>query len=414
MDVNIVGENQADARSSGGKYHSTRNRPQPHRIIYSGLPDSLINRHDAAEDREFTGSFGFGLRGTVGVRWRKGERRSEFTPSCGRVVDSLFVEYMSERSDGSRYIERVSLLEPPSPTSYLVKGLNPSQRYEMMETIAARHQVRRSLERDSDTRDKRVAGSLTPRGKSRIHDGIALLSFRYGQRSLGFYTLTCPYTDSDDIQRFNDNLPEIARRFFQQMKRLYAKKGFVFSYVSVYEIQPGRFKATGDECLHIHYIAPALDPERRFHISHSEILSLYTHYIEQVLGTSPPHSPRVDAQLVRKDASAYLAKYFSKASLTDSSALPTGANARLSSWYSLSRNLLRAISHSRFELPGHIASLLFAESRYSTSNEMCDRIRPIFRVIDGISRHVGCFFSIRPEWLGSLREQKFAEVAHLL
>ena len=396
-------------------YYSTTNRPQPHRHIYLGANENLAQRPDCASEREFSAHVGFSGQGSVGVLRRHGEQKTQREDSLCSDSTPVWVEYKYSGVDGCDNTTRITLQEIPPP-SYLVECFNPSQRLEFLSELAIRQKFQRKLDREdvSSRATPRVAKSLTTRGTRIIRDGAALLEYKYGCRKLGFYTLTCPYTDSSEIQKFNDCYPEILRRYFQELKREYKRQGLSFSYLGVYEVQPGRFERTGDECLHFHYISPALHPCGKFVVRHEWIRAVYSRIVKAVCGADFRSLPRVDAQLVKKSGAAYLAKYFSKGKLADASTIPDGARAELSSWYSVSRNLLTAIRQSRVELPGHIADDLFRCSRAETIPSYARYVRPIYVEFDGNEFHVGCVFQLDGIFMDSLREITFPQVSSLI
>jgi len=396
-------------------HYSTSFRPQPHRYIYLGANNNLAQRPDSASERDFRASVGFSGHGSLGVLRRQGEQRNSKKDELCSDDTPVWVEYKYLDQSGITKTTRITVAET-LPPSYLVESFNPSQRLEFLSELAIREKFRRSLEREdvSTQGRKRVARTLTSRGRRNIRDGVAILESKYGTRKLGFYTLTCPYADSADIQIFNDNYPEILRRYFQELKREYERQGLCFSYVGVYEIQPSRFERTGDECLHFHYVSPACDVSGRFILHHSRIRDIYGRIVASVCGKNPGVLPRVDSQLVRKSGSGYLAKYFSKGVSPDATGERDGAVAALSSWFSLSRNLLTAIRKSRTELPGHIADDLFRRSARGEKSQYASYLRPIYRFYEGREFHVGCVFQLEESYMSVIREIVFPQICNLV
>ena len=159
---------------------------------------------------------------------------------------------------------------------------------------------------------KHGLNGITSHGRRQIEEGCYLLERRYGRR-LGFYTLTCHYTEVTDVYEFNRCLPEIQRRYFQELKREYERRGMVFSYVSVYEIQPSRYRETGVPAIHIHYVCPCYLPGTwEFVFSADELRTLWDRVTATVCGVSKSTSAAIDATVVKRSASAYLSKYLSK------------------------------------------------------------------------------------------------------
>lgn len=395
-------------------FHSTTNRPQPHRYIYVGTPDNLRQRTDVSPDRTYSCRVGFSGRGSIGVLRRKGERKSEFIPNVKREYNPSYVEYRHTDACGDDVTTRLSLVEKP-PSSYLVKSFNRSQVLEYLAGLALRCKLQRNLDRENvSTRDRRVCKALTRRGKRAIDNGISLLEYRYGVRCLGFYTLTCPYTNSEEIQVFNDNYSTIVKRYLEWVKRQYVSRGLKFNYVGVHEIQPGRYRDTGDECLHLHYIAPAMDSSGRFILLHGEMVDSYKRIIENTCGIPVNGTPRLDAALVKKSASSYLAKYYSKGSHIESNASGGGARASLSTWHTISRGLLLAIRRSTIELPESYSDELFRSCRGGEIPPCVSYLAPVYIEVDGERLCCGCVFRLSKPFLDILREIVFPQVEYLL
>lgn len=201
---------------------------------------------------------------------------------------------------------------------------------------------------------------ITDNGRSRVYEGAKLLEGRYGRR-LGFYTLTCPYKDSSLIYEFNRNISEIQRRWFQELRRICERQGEQFSYVSVIEVQPGRYEESGVWCLHIHYIAPCYRRNsREWLLSATELRYLWMRVNASVLGYEVDTSASVDSQVVKKSASGYLAKYISKGS-GELDFIADIAPAQIpGQWWSMSANVRRAIVRNRTQIPQPIAEWYFS------------------------------------------------------
>jgi hypothetical protein len=187
-----------------------------------------------------------------------------------------------------------------------------------------------------------------------------VLQRRYG-RKLGFYTLTCPYTENEAIWEFNRNYAEIMRRFFQELKRVYNRIGLVFSYVSAYEIQPERYRRDGVPVLHTHFLAPCYIPGSwEFIISANDIRAIWQRVNVLVVGGTFSVQASVDAQVVEKTAVGYLAKYLSKSG-DDIQAIAETCPCQLpSQWWSSSRNVKCAVKLLTYSLPQELCAMLAA------------------------------------------------------
>jgi len=373
------------------EYKRTTERPSLHRNILDASGHHLRNCSDARSERSIHGAVGFSGFGTVGIIPRKGEKKCDRISRMERRPKLLGVEYLDKKVDGT-YVPVVCPATYAPPKHYLVKSFNPSQALEFMSGLAKREAYKRKLHRENPERIRRTAKGLTRRGKRVIRDGIALLERKYGVRGLGFYTLTCPYDTPELIQEFNDKYTEIVRRYFQEIKREYERKNARFRYVAVHEVQPGRLRRTGNECLHLHYIAPAFCGKRRFVLDSARIRHIYQRTLGRVMSVPPDHSPRVGCELVRSSAAAYLAKYYSKGISNDGSGTPGGAVASLSTWYSVDRSLRRSIQSVYTGLPASVTDAIYRASYEGRNLDGFDYIKPVMIEINGVTRHMGAIF----------------------
>lgn len=201
---------------------------------------------------------------------------------------------------------------------------------------------------------------ISARGRTSVREGAYLLERKYGRR-LGFYTLTCPYTDDNSIYSYNQNINYIQRAFFQELKREYERKGCNWSYVSVLEIQGARYHDTGIPVLHIHYIAPCYQPGGYEWIVEADTLRrIWQRCLYNVLGGHAPVGASVDSSVVRTSAVGYISKYMSKGSKETSFLAEVCPDQLPSQWWSMSQNVRKAIKAATIHLPQEICeSILY-------------------------------------------------------
>lgn len=231
-------------------------------------------------------------------------------------------------------------------------------------------------------------------GRKRVREGCYLLERKYGKR-LGFYTLTCPYTDEREIYEFNRNIAEIARRYFQELKRYYDGIGETWSYVSVYEYQPKRYERDSYPVLHIHYIAPCYRRGSWKWICKAEILrGIFARVCRFVVGGSPDTSPSIDATVIRKSAVGYISKYMSKGGEIVETVAETAPSQVPSQWWSMSSNVRAAIKRCTTVVPEEISAYLFAGGGEARSEILHIYRRRYIEVYagrdfrDGTERHI--------------------------
>lgn len=204
-------------------------------------------------------------------------------------------------------------------------------------------------------------------GRYRVLEGATLLQQRYGRR-LGFYTLTCPYTDEEDIYEFNKCFPEIMRRLFQEIRRVYDRNNTPYSYVAAFEIQEERFNETGIPVLHVHWLSPCYRPNTwEFVISSDEIRSIYRRILCAVVSEVSSVDSALDSQVIKKTASGYIAKYLSKGGRILSAIADVCPGQLPSRWWSCSRNVLHALKKMTLELPQDLCEALMFDVRLIAS-----------------------------------------------
>lgn len=203
-------------------------------------------------------------------------------------------------------------------------------------------------------------GGMTSCGRNRVYDGAYLLHRAYARR-LGFYTLTCPYTDVESIYLYNKNINYIVRSYFEEIKRAYERVSAPWAYVSVLEYQDGRYERTGVPVLHIHYVAPCYRPNStEWVVTADEIRTIWLRVCKRVCAYDVSPNASVDAQVVKTSAANYLAKYLGKGGRTVAylaSICPDQVPRR---WWSVSKNVRDAIKLHTVIISGHMCEQILA------------------------------------------------------
>lgn len=212
-----------------------------------------------------------------------------------------------------------------------------------------------------ETRTQRYGlKGISAGGRKAVREGCYLLELKYGRR-LGFYTVTCPYTDDCLIYEFNRNIAEISRRYFQKLKRYYSSVGEIWSYVSVYEYQVQRYKTDGTPVLHIHYIAPCYKAGTYEWICPAdELRAIYADACAEVVCSNVDTSAAVDAAVIRKSAVGYISKYMSKGGDICEELAENCPEQVPRQWWSMSANVRAAIKRCTVIIPDEICAYLFA------------------------------------------------------
>lgn len=201
---------------------------------------------------------------------------------------------------------------------------------------------------------------LTASGKERIQEGSLLLEHRYGVRRLGFYCLTCPYTEPSLMAEFNRNIGEIQRRYFQKCKRAYEKRGEYWHYISVVEFQPERWERDWEAALHIHYIAPCYRQGTRQWVLHAtQVREMWRDACAEVIKQIPDTRAAVDSQVCKKSVSGYLSKYMSKGGEMVELIADMDESQIPGQWWGMSAFLRKQVKAKTIQIPEPIAQYLF-------------------------------------------------------
>lgn len=254
---------------------------------------------------------------------------------------------------------------------------------------------------------------ISARGRESVKEGAWLLEKRYGRR-LGFYTLTCPYTEPEDIYLYNQHINYIQKAYFQELKREYKRKGVTWSYVSCIEIQPKRFAATGIPVLHIHYIAPCFIQGTREWVCTADALRrIWGRVLANTLGYAASTKAAIDAATIKSSAIGYIAKYLSKGGEEVDFLAVNCPDQLPSQWWSMSSNVRQAIKNNTVVLPAPIAHYLF----FKPETDPDELLHLLYRTEvhipwNGIDLHVGFSAQMNPKgdlclrdgcyWLGNL------------
>lgn len=305
-------------------------------------------------------------------RDRKKKQDSDYESKCGRI--DLVEHTYYDAFEGLKR-ETVEVVTPSElPELGLSSVLNHqgycdfsgvSSRDEALKVVKrASCNVRRSQELEKSyygigSRGRYGLKGISLNGMRRVREGAYLLQQRYGRR-IGFYTLTCPYTVPEHVWSFNESIAEIARRFFQDCKKIYEDLGQVWSNVFVYEYQEERYEESGIPVLHIHYLAPCyLRGTTQWALSATEIRYLWQLSCSQVLGIEADTSASVDAQVIKKTAVGYISKYLSKGGRVVHRLAQTCLSQIPSQWWGMTANVRKAIKRCTTPLPAEVSEYLF-------------------------------------------------------
>lgn len=240
-----------------------------------------------------------------------------------------------------------------------------SQEQVLGRVLNKRRQARRAEQLEASYYGENKRGryglkGISINGMRRVREGCYLLQRKYHRR-LGFYTLTCPYTVPELIWEFNKGIAEIARRFFQDCKKLYEAENQVWSNVFVYEYQDARYQSSGIPVLHIHYVAPCYKRgTTEWVLTATEIRYLWMLSVAAVCGVESDTSASVDAQVIQTSAAGYISKYLSKGGNTVHYLGEIAPSQLPSQWWGCTNNIRKCIKRCTTPLPTEISEYFMA------------------------------------------------------
>lgn len=290
----------------------------------------------------------------------------------------------------------------------------------MEETIAERH-VANTYQppiREKIVRARKGLKGIGGEAKRKLRSGCYLLAERYGNKRLGFLTLTLPNADwLTDIWALN--FSELVRQVIQEIRRELQRKGAPDSVVGAIELQTERFEEYGQVAPHLHlvYVARANPRKPSWYISAKTFRKIWKRVLIAVVRPECPNidelkkhiewDAAVDCAMIRKSAESYLSKYLSKGGGDIEAILEEyGEEFVPKAWYTISSKLLKAI----------MSSILSLSDRYLEILIGCMDAKEVQDLSDGIIAWMHKFeIPINPEisltgYVGRLKIRDYLEV----
>ncbi len=174
------------------------------------------------------------------------------------------------------------------------------------------------------------------------------LQDKHQRRNLAFLTCTIPNMQEKYLALVAKQWNNIQTAFFQELKRLYERRGESFEYVSVVEVQEERWRKYRHPGSHIHAVfAGRSSIKSPWVVNKKEYAGLWEMAVRRVVPEIPKSvsfgaSTRIE--VVRKSASGYLAKYLSKGVGIVAEMIEAGFKDCVPHrWWSISKSLKAAV-----------------------------------------------------------------------
>lgn len=160
---------------------------------------------------------------------------------------------------------------------------------------------------------KRGLKGLTTHGARMVRSGCYLLESKLGREDCMMWTLTVPVLGREGRRQLAENWGKLVNRLVQWLSRELAKAGRPPAIIGCTEIQTGRLEKYRQGYLHLHLICPGYsNTGGRFAVDVVRFRSWWKSALEKHSGQSIPTLPRIQAEVVKKSAEAYMGKYLSK------------------------------------------------------------------------------------------------------
>ena len=193
---------------------------------------------------------------------------------------------------------------------------------------------------------KRGQRGITGHGRRMLRNSVELMQRHYGRGNLSFCTLTLPEVSFEQAWLIASDWSRIVRVFFQKLGRYMKRIGLPDTYASCTEMQSRRVKAENHPALHLHFVVVGKrSGEKSWAMTPGELRWLWASVLGPLLPQVGFWGAVENMEAIRKDASAYMAKYMSKGTGVLEGLSSEGTGWHLpTSWYSVSRRLRKYVN----------------------------------------------------------------------
>lgn len=228
-----------------------------------------------------------------------------------------------------------------APCGGMERELTPSEYAEKWDSRLGSSLPSNSHREVDEGRAKRGTKGLTSHGKKVLKNAVHRMQRLYGKRSLSFVTLTLPSVSFEESWYVSSNWSEILRIFYQKLVRELDRHGLPRVYAGCTELQPKRCNREEHPSLHIHFVCPGRWRQRgSWALGPADFRRMWSEAVGPYLQGPKDWRACENVQMVKKDASAYLAKYISKGIAISEPIRSDGTGWSLpTSWYNVSLGL---------------------------------------------------------------------------
>jgi hypothetical protein len=166
---------------------------------------------------------------------------------------------------------------------------------------------------DVPNSDKRGLKGLTTYGARMVRSGCYLLESKLGREDCMMWTLTVPTLNREGRVQLARNWGKLVNELVKWLTRRLGESGRPPAIIGCTEIQTGRLEKYRQGYLHLHLVCPARSNRGgRWAVDANRFRAWWKTAIERHSGHSIPTLPRIQAEVVKRSAEAYMGKYLSK------------------------------------------------------------------------------------------------------
>ncbi len=226
----------------------------------------------------------------------------------------------------------------------------------------------------SESRERKGKGQ-TSYSKRMVRNAAWYLEKQVTKENLSFLTVTLPDEAVQILESRQDAaalFAEMDRKFNQEIKRQLAREGLCDELVGCVEVQPSRWRKTGQVALHTHLIFQGRKDRRSpWAISKEWCLQTWLRIVSNVLGQEVVSTSATRIERIRKSAQNYLAKYMSKSGGLVNEIIDAGKRYMLpSQWWHCSSNLRKIIKSKCVAIPQETQDFLYGMRQELRANKI--------------------------------------------
>lgn len=244
--------------------------------------------------------------------------------------------------------------------------------YDITDKYTASYKLGNPHESSQKTKKYGLKG-ITSYGRKVVRNIAYLFQESDEPEKLCMGTLTIPNFSEDAERKICSKWAYLTSRFFQAVKRRYAKFNRQFHYVSVTEIQPKRWAESHQVGLHLHFLYRAYYDNRsgRYLLDANWVRSTWRRLLYNLLeGSQPVENPNYRFDKVKTSAAAYMGKYMSKGGNICEEVLEIKGEEYLpSQWWSADLESKRLLKSKIIVCRGKAASALLDLCRHESDKD---------------------------------------------